>query len=251
MMRKSYLSLDTVTITDRVFLSPGFVLHAQDYRETSAIISVFSQTHGLVKMVVRGGRRPHSPWRAGLQLFTPMVCSWTGRTTLKTVVALEVRQAAYPLHGEQVLGGLYMNEMLTKILAISEVKETLFLSYAYTLQQLCRQPMAIVLRFFERAALDAMGFAIDWYYDSEGQPIVLSDYYQFYPQSGFYRVTQMTRQCRTGQVIVDFSNGNLAVENVGFFRALLQSALACHWGAEGLTSQKLMQQLQAQKQTVI
>ena len=43
-----------MTGKERVQLTPGFVLHLRPWRETSALLEVFTETHGRVGLVARG-----------------------------------------------------------------------------------------------------------------------------------------------------------------------------------------------------
>ena len=44
----------------RVSLQEGFVLHTRAYRETSALVDVFTKEYGVVRLVARGIKRKSS-----------------------------------------------------------------------------------------------------------------------------------------------------------------------------------------------
>ena len=57
-----------MTATARIQLAPGYVLHQRPYRESSALVEVFTESHGRVGLVARGVRSPKSRQRGDLQL---------------------------------------------------------------------------------------------------------------------------------------------------------------------------------------
>ena len=73
----------------RVHETPGYVLHATAWKETSLIVQAFSRDHGWVSMVAKGAKRPHSVLRPALSLFQPLLLSWTGASEIKTLTRAE------------------------------------------------------------------------------------------------------------------------------------------------------------------
>ena len=71
----------------RVKLQPGFILHSRAYRDTSSILEVFTPEHGRVSVVARGNRRKSRGGASGalLQLFQPLLLSFSGQGELKTL----------------------------------------------------------------------------------------------------------------------------------------------------------------------
>ena len=83
----------SVTVTSspgmRVHLQPAYVIHRRPYRDTSALLDVFTAEHGRVGVVARGVRRQSrgSSKAALLQPFKPLLVSLSGRSELKTLLA--------------------------------------------------------------------------------------------------------------------------------------------------------------------
>jgi DNA repair protein RecO (recombination protein O) len=53
-------------------LQAGFILHQQNYRESSLIIDVFTQSFGRVSLLAKGVRRQKSPYLGLLRPFMPL-----------------------------------------------------------------------------------------------------------------------------------------------------------------------------------
>ncbi|MHB8747452.1 MAG: DNA repair protein RecO, partial [Gammaproteobacteria bacterium] len=94
----------------RFSLQSGYILHARPYRDSSALLEVFSREHGRVGLVARGVRGPKSKLRAVLQPFRPVLFSWLARSDLGTLTDAEPQSMAHALAGRALLSGYYLNE---------------------------------------------------------------------------------------------------------------------------------------------
>ena len=145
----------------RVELQPAQVLHQRPYRETSLIVEVFGRDTGRVSILAKGARRPRSRERGVLQPFRPLLLSWSARRELALLTGAEVDGFVRPLAGESLYSGLYMNELLMRLLHRHDPHPELYQRYAQTLEALRRgEPAAAVLRVFEKHLLDAIGYGL-------------------------------------------------------------------------------------------
>src|SRR5690348_1618596 len=96
----------------RVQLEPAFLLSARAYRETSALLEVFTPAHGRLGIVARGTRGPKSKLRGLLQPFQPLLLTWSERGEMCTLSTAEAGGAPLGLAGEAVFSGWYLNELL-------------------------------------------------------------------------------------------------------------------------------------------
>lgn len=145
--------------SERVTLTPAYVLHHHDWRETSRIVEVFSRDHGRLGAVARGARRAQSPWRAVLQPFRPLLLSWTGGGELVTLIGAEAGGGAEPLSGPELMSAYYMNELLLCLLPRHDAQPDLFGHYGDALGRLHRAA-APALRIFEKQLLSALGYGL-------------------------------------------------------------------------------------------
>lgn len=165
----------------------GFVLHRRDYRETSAIVDFFCLEHGRVAGIARGIRTAKSTKKAYLQPFQPLQFTLSGRGELKNIGKLEASENALDLKGQAMFCGLYLNEIINRIMPKDMPAIELFQAYVLALKHLSEQhEQEIVLRQFEFALLQELGQSPEWQFDSvSGQRILPQQYYVFNPEIGF------------------------------------------------------------------
>lgn len=145
----------------RVHETPGYVLHATAWRETSLIVQAFSRDHGWVTLVAKGAKRPHSVLRPALSVFQPLLLSWTGGAEVKTMTRAECA-GVHPLPGPAMMSCWYMNELMFRLLPREDPHPGLFDAYVIALQQLAAgQTAAGALRRFEWTLLKETGYGLD------------------------------------------------------------------------------------------
>lgn len=159
-------------IDQRVTLEPGWLLHAVNYRDSSLLVQLMTPGHGRVSAVARGARSPRSRRRALLQPFRPLLVSWVGRSSLKTLTTVEESGRSHPLVDESLACGWYATELLMRLCAEGEAQLDLFAAYGRLLErleqvdqpgqvdaaQLPAQMREQALRRFERSLLYTQGW---------------------------------------------------------------------------------------------
>ncbi len=149
-----------VTNSVRVALAPAYVLHRKPFRNTSALLEVFSREHGRLGLVARGVSRRGSRWQALLQPFVPLLLSWQGRGELYSLVGAEPAGRARFLPGREVLSGFYMNELLLRLTQRLDPHAGIFELYAQALAALPGGEHEVILRVFERGLLEELGYGL-------------------------------------------------------------------------------------------
>ena len=105
----------------------AFVLHSRPYSETSLMLDVFTEQEGRQRLLAKGARRRRSGLKGALQPFTPLLIRWGGRGELKTLRDADPISLALPLSGTVLYSGLYINELLSRVLANGVTYSALFL----------------------------------------------------------------------------------------------------------------------------
>lgn len=169
-----------------VTLQPAHVLHQRPYRETSLLLEVFSLDHGRVGLVARGARRPRSGLRGILQAFRPLLLSWVGRGELMSLTGAEPDGQAAALSGRGLLSGLYVNELLMRLLQRSDPHGGLYGSYRAALAGLAAAGREErVLRVFEKRLLEAIGYGLVLTTDAgSGAPVKPDGRYRYQIEHG-------------------------------------------------------------------
>lgn len=233
----------------RVNLQPAYLLHARPYRDSSQLLDVFTAEHGRVSLVGRGVHRRArgGSLRATLQPFRPLLVSFTGRSELQTLTAAESAAPGVRLGGERLFSGLYLNELLLRLLHRHDPHPTLFAGYAETLGQLAAADRTEpVLRRFELQLLDELGYGFDpgadahsgeavreeaWYRYSEGLGLVPGQPGGSGPGPLF-----------SGADLLAISRGELAGQASLTAKRLLRAVIAEHLGGRPLHTRDLFRQ---------
>lgn len=167
-------------------LEAAFLLHRRPYRETSALLEIFTHGHGRIALVARGARRPRSALRAALTPFVPLLVSWSGRGEVGTLRGAEPQGPAVSISGDALLSGFYLNELLLRLIHRHDPHPELFEAYAGALGALAQGADAeFTLRVFEKRMLESIGYGLllDREADS-GLPVVREQRYAYRADHG-------------------------------------------------------------------
>jgi len=172
----------------RVSLQPSYILHRRPYRDSSMLLEVLTAEQGRISLVARGARRKTrgGSGNALLQPYIPLLLSFSGRTDLKNLNAVEPAGRPLTLRGERIFSGLYLNELLVRLLHRYDPHPQLFAAYASTLEALAgSDEVDDVLRRFEFALLGELGYGFDLDLDGHsGEPVSPAAWYRYDPEYG-------------------------------------------------------------------
>jgi len=174
----------------RIELQPAFVLHARPYRDTSFLVDCFTPDYGRVCAIARGVRRGKNNQRSLINPFIPLLISLQGKSSLKLLVSLESTGHRLNLAGVRLFSGLYLNELLMRVLPEWDGCPDLFGHYTDALSELAGEvDVEIVLRRFEKHLLQELGYGIDWRCDAgTGAALEPAAWYRLDTQAGFIPV---------------------------------------------------------------
>jgi len=177
-----------------VLLQPSYVLHTRSYRDTSLLLEIFSRDHGRMSAVARSARGPKSRFKGILQQFVPLLLSWQGRTELMNLSGAEGNGMPHCLTGEALLCGIYLNELLMRLLHRHDAHPGLFTAYQQALVGLQQnQQQQVTLRLFEKRLLLELGYALQLdRITSTGATILPDKNYYFDPVLGLSPCTSMS-----------------------------------------------------------
>lgn len=167
----------------------AFILHQRPYRETSLLLDVFSEQYGRSSLVAKGVRNKKRNQSGALQVYQPLLLSWIGRGALQTLTHVETAEPRYILKAESALCGLYLNELLVRLLPLHEAEPGIFKAYQQALLGLQQEENTeVVLRLFEKRLLSHLGYGLVLNSEVEnGLPIEGEQRYYYQPDSGLYR----------------------------------------------------------------
>ena len=228
----------------RVSQEPAYVLHHHDYGETSLLLEMLTRRHGRLGVIAKGARRARSPLRVALIPFQPLVMGFSGRGELPTLTAAEPAGAAPAIAGEALFCGLYLNELLLRLLHRHDPHERLFESYSEALGRLGEgRDTEAALRVFEKRLLEDIGFGLVLDHEVQnGAPIQPEQLYRYVPERGPVPAHAANGE---GIAVQGASLQALACEHLDDANALrevkhlMRALLARHLGERPLTSRGL------------
>jgi DNA repair protein RecO (recombination protein O) len=233
-----------MTVTSRIQLAPGYVLHQRPYRESSALLEVFTEIHGRTGLVARGVRSPGSRQRGELQPFRPLRLSWNTRGDLGTLTGVEADGSFISLKGVALYSAFYLNELLVRLLARHDPHPGLYQCYSASLHKLSLgAEVEPVLRIFEKKLLQETGYGLPLEHDIEtGKPVQPECYYDYHLESGPIAVTGDAAQgfVFKGSSLLALEQENLeGVQVRQDAKRLLRAALQLYLGGKPLKSREL------------
>ena len=147
--------------TKRISDEPAYVLHRYDWSESSLILEVFTRQHGRIALVAKGVKRPSSSFRPILLPLQPLHIAFGGDAEIRTLKGAEWMGGHVMPSGDALMSGLYLNELLLKLLARDDPHPRLFDVYANVVQVIASEhgeALQPALRAFELLLLREIGF---------------------------------------------------------------------------------------------
>lgn len=220
-------------------LSPAYVLHSRPYRDTSALVDLFTLHQGLQRVVWRGARGQ----RKGVvpQAFMPLMVATTGRGDLKTLTQAETAGSYVLLQGNALFSGMYLNELLIRLVYPGDPQPVLFAAYQHALEQLAAESaVEPVLRQFEWQLLDGLGYGFSLTVDAHGQPVAADSGYIWNAEQGLVVLDSENNGGVPGSALLAMAaNDWAAPDTLRAAKRLMRQALAPHLGDRPLVSRSL------------
>lgn len=243
-------------------LLTGYILHQKPYGESRSLIYLFSEEWGVV----------HGIGKKNLPLFVAIQFFGNGKNSLKTFSQSQILQNHITLTGQSLYAGMYLNEILQKLLPVEEPFAEIWQAY-----QQCVANMATLfvdpvqspydmtrlkwyLRRFENVLFEQLGYGFDFAKDALGDLIAPSQRYQYQLQQGFMPVLPLDKpdMSLTGEQLLTWyqclqdeaSFNQMMQQNFDLAKQLVNSISAMHrhlmdnlLNYQTLQSRELWQQL--------
>ncbi len=227
----------------RIQLEPAYVLHSRAFRETSLIVEALTREHGRVAVVARGAKSARSRWRNVLQPFRPLLISWTQKSDLGTLTAADQVASLPALLEQSLFCGLYLNELLMRLLHRGDPHPETFERYRLILSDLASEaPPQPLLRIFEKHLLEAIGYAmlLDREYGS-GKGIQSHLWYDYKPEHGPILSAGPGKNSISGASLLalhteTLQHESLQAKNLSELRMLMRRVISYHLGGKPLAS---------------
>lgn len=225
----------------------AFVLHTRPYSETSLLLDFFTENEGRIRLLAKGARSRRSNLKGCLQPFTPLLIRWGGKGEMKTLRGAEPISLALPFTGTVLYSGLYVNELLARVLAQNIPYQTLFFEYLTCLQILAGSEYTPehALRRFELSLLSHLGYGVDFLHCAgSGEPVADSMTYRYREEKGFIASLVIDHLSFTGKQLKSFAASQFPdVDTLRAAKRFTRIALKPYLGASPLKSRELFYQV--------
>ena len=243
----------------RVLLQPAYVLHQRAYRNTSAIIELFTPEQGRVGVVAQGVRGKKPRWPGLLQTFQPLLASWNQGGELGLLTTAEAQGAALTISPQFIASGFYLNEILLRLLQRHDAQLELFGWYDAGLRELSAldadadlSVLEVILRRFEIRLLSALGYGLVLDHDMHSSlPVRAEQQYIYHLEHGPVLVDHQAEDRHSESFGIPITGHTLLAMQADDFsdeltrreaKHLLRAVLGVYLGSKPLASRELMMQ---------
>jgi DNA repair protein RecO (recombination protein O) len=170
----------------KVDLTPAFLIHRRAFKDTSLLLDFLTLEHGKIRLVGRGLRKS----KTSIQVFQQLKISYRGKGELKSLSHWETHDVPRRLRGENLIFGIYANELISRLLLEGDPHPELFEIYKRFVANLSTinvENSQWLLRLFETNLLQELGYGVDFTSDEQGAQIDLNAKYEYRHQGGFSR----------------------------------------------------------------
>lgn len=244
----------------RVYSQPAYILHTSPYQNTSLLVDAFTAEFGRVRFVAKGAKRLKSSFAGKLEVFTPLLLSWSGRGDLYTLTDADFanfQQRTFlngqlQLRGSALLSSYYLNELILRFITLEDPHTELFYYYVDTLDKLLlKKNIESVLRIFEKHLLQESGYSLILTHDAQSGEEIVNDKMYYYAlsevegpvmaQSDLAKST-LESMYVSGQTLLELDRGIFSgKETLKQAKILMRSIISKHLGDEPLKTRKLFQ----------
>ncbi|MEK9498159.1 DNA repair protein RecO [Photorhabdus sp. P32] len=228
-----------------------FVLHGRPYSETSLLLDLFTENEGRISVLAKGARSRRSNLKGCLQPFTPLLVRWSGRGAIKTLRDADPISLALPLTGSVLYSGLYINELLSRVLEQGTAYPALFFDYLQCLQVLAASEYTpeYALRRFELALLANLGYGVDYLHCAgSGEPVAETMTYRYREEKGFIASLVVDHYSFTGRELKSLATREFPDSaTLKAAKRFTRIALKPYLGGKPLKSRELFRQFVCQK----
>jgi DNA repair protein RecO (recombination protein O) len=185
--------------------------------------------------------------RGMLQSFQPLTASWSGKSELRTLHGVEWQGGLHMLHGQALMCGFYLNELMLRLLPREDAHETLFEYYQGALSALAKdEAQSIILRRFEVRLLQELGYAMPLTHAAEsGAVIEPQAQYVFVPERGAVPGSNQAGVQLAGKTLLDMAQDDYAdLQTQQQSKQLMRALISHHLGDKPLHTRQLLIDLQ-------
>lgn len=215
----------------------AYVLHSRPYKETSALVDLFT-AQGRMRAVLRGARAQKG---SQIRPFSLLEIELKGRGELKNIAQHSCIGPLLLLQGTRLFCGLYLNELLMRLLALEDPQPIIFQQYQSSLLALANDyPIEPLLRTFEWRLLEQLGYGFSLTHDAQGVEIDTSLWYVLVHDAGLVAQTRLQPGAFKGEDLLALAQAQWQdKQTLTVAKRLMRQALAPLLGTKPIASREL------------
>ncbi len=184
----------------------AFLLHRRPYRDTSLLLECLVAGEGRMPLIARGAA--NGRLKGTLQPFQPLMVKWRGRGEVMTLTHAETAEKPLVLKNKLLYCGLYLNELLMRLLPRGDACDNLMQAYWKTLLLLgCSEYPDWELRRFELLLLQESGYGVVLDSTCEGEPVCRDQTYVYHVGLGVIRDSSTADAMIQGATLLALHHG--------------------------------------------
>ena len=168
---------------------PAYILHRRPYQETKQLLNILTLHHGHIVAMARESSRLR---RELLQLFTPLRTTCSQGNSMFNLLDAEPSDKTILSLPQQLMLGMYVNELLLKMMPPQSASANVFTLYHQTLNSLAQygsttttDHQQAVLRHFEVRLLAYLGYGLQLQCEAHnGAPLCADRLYRYDVEAG-------------------------------------------------------------------
>lgn len=231
------------------FQQSAFVLHRRAQGETSLLVTFFTPEFGKLQANVRGVRtrsKASTQKQAWLQPFQPLSIQWQAHSASVDWIYPRSYEPVGPpflLQARASVCGLYLNELLYRLLQPAMAMDNLYYCYHQTLDALSQadeKNQAWLLRLFEWDLLVELGYEIPLLETHAAQPIDPQAYYRWHESGGWWLSDEHDSYAICGDCLHQLAYRRRCDRCGAALKRLLRGLLQPHLGTKPLATRQLL-----------
>jgi len=189
-----------------------------------------------------------SQLRGVLMAFQPLLIDWSGGGEMKTLVRAEWQGGQPLLGGQALLCAYYLNELLLRLMPREDAHPFLYQAYGDALRALALgEPQEVVLRRFELALLQELGYGLELEADCDGAPVRPDRHYAYIIERGAVHLEEHRPDDPTvvrGKTLIDMAHQDLRdPDTLAQSKALMRRLIQHYLGGQGLQSRRVFTEM--------
>lgn len=214
-----------------------FLLHRQAWQENSETLELLSPDFGRITLSRRLGSQ-------NIPMFQELNMEWKN----KRVSSWASKGQLHWLAGQDLYKGMYLNELIVRLLPLLEPQPIIYGLYSSTLHLLVSNEEGrsgeAALRYFERIILREIGYELSFSLDYEGMAINEKLLYNFDPDHGFFIAdvaSEISNNDIPGEVILAIDQNDWERElTLTWAKKIFRAALNKRLGSRPLNVRELL-----------